>query len=396
MAGAPNSEPEVIDPVVITFWKFQSSKEDYIINDWIEQWNSENPQIQVDAEYIPYNDYLSTALSTAFATNSAPDVYMISAGSFLKYADAGFMFPLNDYMSDELKNDIQYGRLEAVSRNGDILGMPIEVEPVALYFNLSLFEQKGLAPPKNWEELVSVAGELNTDEMSGIILPDQPNDYQNFIYYTLFVQAGGSFDFDRATLEKPLEESLKLWRELSAYSQPVQSVIHIPSDIYLLVTNEAAMQICGYWATRQLDNRFPDFAYGVVPVPVPVDGYEKSVYGGWYQIVNPHSSNASEAARFVVWMWGEGTKRSLEWCRDASSKLPARNSVIETNPQAFASAVDRMFIDNIMPGAQPEPMLSPEIAKVFENALQRAMFSSSDIRSIAKEAADEILLIASR
>ncbi|HYE10121.1 MAG TPA: hypothetical protein VEF53_08075, partial [Patescibacteria group bacterium] len=69
----------------IVMWKFQANKEDYMIYDWVQQWNNEHPDIQVKLELIPYIDYLTSRLPTAFATSSAPDTYMISAGSFLRY-----------------------------------------------------------------------------------------------------------------------------------------------------------------------------------------------------------------------------------------------------------------------------------------------------------------------
>ena len=377
--------------VTLVFWKFRSNKEDYIIDQWIDQWNRENPHAQVRAEYVPYSDYLSTSLATAFATNSAPDIYMISAGSFLKYADAGFMLPLDGYMSDALKDDILPNRLQAATEGGGILGMPIEIEPVGLYYNKELFSRHGLTPPKTWDEMLRYAALFDDQSMAGTVLPGQPNDYQNFIFYTFFLQAGGSFDFTRETLEEPLLKALTFWRELSRYSQPSQSTIQIPSDIYPLATEEASMQVCGYWAVRQLEKSFPDFPYGVVPVPAPEAGGENSVYGGWFMIVNPHSAHAAEAARFTVWMWGEAPERPLAWCREVSSKVPCRQSVLDVFSDSFSSPIDKVFLEDILPHAVPEPKLPPEIAKAFENAVQEAMFGSADLQAVAHHTTMEIL-----
>lgn len=376
----------------LAMWKFKSNKEDYAIYDWIRQWNDSNPNVQVNLELIPYDTYLTNKLPTAFATNSAPDIYMISAGSFLKYARTGCMLPLDQYISDSLKNDFYEQNLKNATYDGKIMGIPIEREPVALFFNKQVLSGRNLKPPTDWEELQNCVKTLNTDGMSGICIPIVPNDYQNFIFYSFLVQAGGIIDNSKNISKFGSSEvkALKLWRNLSKYNYTMQTTIQSPADIYPLATGKAAMQVCGYWAVKTFEKSYPNFEYGVVPLPCPANGAAASVYGGWYQAINPNCKNTADAAAFSLWMWGGDTSRPLEWSTQASAKFPARKSVIEKNPTAFNDEKSVIFKNNILPNALPEPRYPVEMSNIISKAIQDAMFTGEDIDSITKTAEDGI------
>ena len=388
-ASTDQGTTEYSGPVkTITMWKFRSNKEDYVINRWVKQWNEENPELQVNFERIPYNDYLTNRLPTAFATNSAPDIYMISAGSFLKYAKAGYMLPLDEYISSDLKNDLTQESLDVATYDNKILGIPIEHEPVALFYNKEVFEKLQLTPPTTWEELENCAKLSQSDGMSGICLPTQVNDYQNFIFYTFMMQAGTvdlTTDFGTSGAK-----ALGLWRNLKKYNYTQGTNVEMPSDIYPFATGKAAMQICGFWAVNSLKKYYPDLEYGIVPVPYPDGGHNVSVYGGWYQAVNTKSTYAKEAAEFTMWMWGEDASRPFEWCTEASTKVPARKSVIEKNRNIFYDGTSSLFTRDILPNAVPEPRYPVEISNSISNALQDAVYSGKDINEIAKAAQEEI------
>lgn len=382
----------------IKMWKFKSNKEDYIIYDWIKQWNDRNPGVQVTLELIPFTDYLENKLPTAFATNSAPDIYMISAGGFLKYAKAGCMLPLDRYLSPRLKKDFYGPSLEVASFNGKIMGLPIEREPVALYYNRKLFAERGLAPPRTWAELLRCAKLLNGNGMSGIYLPVLPSDYQTFIFYSFLAQlSDGVVDRNRrASLRTAGQKALQIWRDLTAYNYKFETAIQSTPDIHTLASGKAAMQICGFWSIRHLEKYYPDFQYGVVPVPVSEapGSRRRSVYGGWFQAVNPGSKYKDEAAAFTVWMWGNGLARPVEWCTGVSTKFPARISATAQVEKLFGrdkhAAARLIFQNQILPYAVPEFRYPSEISSAVSKAIQNAMFTEQPITTVAAKADEAI------
>lgn len=397
MTGCDSFEKQTAEVIVkdvkhLVMWKFKGNKEDYAIYDWVRQWNVNNPEVQVYLELIPYNDYLANKLPTAFATNSAPDIYMISAGGFLKYAKAGYMLPLDSYISDDLKKDFYEQSLKVATYNGNILGIPIEREPVALFYNKKVFSEKNMQPPKYWDEFVKSVEALDSPKMAGTYIPTFANDYQNFIFYSFLMQAGGVIDNETNTsvFAASGTKALKLWRDLSKYNYSMETTIQSPSDIYPLATEKVATQVCGYWAVNALKKYYPNFDFGIVPLPYPRDGINTSVYGGWLQAVNPNSKYTIEAAKFTLWIWGEDDSRPLEWCTDASTKFPARKSVIDSNTDSFNAAESVLFEKSILPKAVPEPRYPVELSNLVSKAIQDTMFTDKGIEDIAKATEDSI------
>jgi multiple sugar transport system substrate-binding protein len=377
----------------LVMWKFKSNKEDYILYDWLKLWNDQHPGVQVSLELIPFTDYLTNKLPTAFATNSAPDVYLISAGSFLKYAKAGCALPLDRYLSRELRADFYKPSLETVSYHGQIMGIPIEREPVALFYNQRVFHQQKLSPPRTWAELLRCARILNSGNMAGIYLPVQPSDYQNFIFYTFLMQLCDGVFTEKthvASFQTMGIKALELWRNLAPYSYRLETAVQLAPDIYPLASGKAAMQICGYWAVRMLEKYYPQFEYGVVPVPVLPGSRVRSVYGGWFQVINPNSKFKDEAVAFSLWMWGADPARPIEWCTEASSKFPARLSVLKRAEKLFGNDKGRIFSRQILPFAVPEPRYPSEISNVVSKAIQNALFTGKPLSSIAAKADEAI------
>ena len=379
--GGSQNNVEERETKTLTMWKFRSNKEDYVLYRWVKQWNEENPYLQVDLEVIPYNDYLTTHLPAAFATASGPDIYMISAGGFLKYAAAGYMYPLDDYISEELRSDFNPESLNAVTYQGQILGIPIEREPLALFYNQDMFCHAHLDPPATWEDLVNCAKALQTDAVSGICLPTQINDYQNFIFEAFLIQVISRQDSQTLLTEfqQGGAQVLALWRELQKYNYVPESSQQSSSDIYPLATGKAAMQVCGLWAVGTLEKYYENLDYGVIPIPTAENGVSATLYGGWCQAVNPYSELRDQAAQFTLWMWGQDASRPLEWCVEASTKVPARNSIIYENQYVFYSNHYSLFVKEILPTAIAEPRYPVQIANIISGALQDAMYTDKDI-----------------
>jgi len=164
----------------ITFWKFTDTYADATIQRFVDLWNEENPDKKVVFETFPWGDYTGTKLTTAFATGKGPDVFFISPGDFLRYVNAGIALPLSEYLTADIISDFLPETIEAVTVGGEIYALPLEMEPVALFYNKAAFEEKGIAQPQDWAELTEIAAKLKTPNRHGIIVEVAPGYYQNF------------------------------------------------------------------------------------------------------------------------------------------------------------------------------------------------------------------------
>ena len=84
---------------------------------------------------IPFEEYTTTKLATAFATNEAPDIFECSPAIINQYLDAGMCEPLDDIITDDIKQDYTEAAFDRVSRDGVIYGIPLDGDLVGLYYN---------------------------------------------------------------------------------------------------------------------------------------------------------------------------------------------------------------------------------------------------------------------
>ncbi len=368
---------------VLKFWTFEYAEDvDPFFDAYVEEWNATH-DLKVERQEFPWAQYTGEILTTGIATGEAPDVFFISPGDWRRYAEGGLALPLNDYFPEYLKEDLLPASLAAVTLNDNIYSVPFEMEPVALWYNKAIFEEAGLEVPTTWDELVAAAEALTTSERYGILIPTNPDYYENFVFYPFLWMAGGEVvneDFTAAAVNTPeAARALGLWGTLikEGYAAPT-SLGADPVD-ERFPTEQAAMFVSGYWVYGWLTANYPEFVekVGVASIPAPDEGDELiTVYGGWTVMVYAGTEHPAEAAEFAINMFGaEDNARAAAWTIEYNTKLSPRQSVLEDNADFYGEFPYSVFANDIFPTARPEPSFPPEIAQAVWEALQDVMFA---------------------
>jgi multiple sugar transport system substrate-binding protein len=94
-------------------------------------------------------------------------------------------------LTEDIIADFLPETIEAVTVGGEIYALPLEMEPVAIFYNKAAFEEKGISQPQDWAELKEAAAKLKTADRYGIIVEVAPGYYQNFTWYPFLWTAGG-------------------------------------------------------------------------------------------------------------------------------------------------------------------------------------------------------------
>ncbi|WP_027614339.1 ABC transporter substrate-binding protein, partial [Pseudomonas sp. URIL14HWK12:I6] len=141
-----------------------------VTQSFIDEWNAENPDIQVKFEAIPADQYMGEKLSAAMMSGTGPDIFFLSRGDFLKFVESGLVHPLDEWFTEERRQDFLPLVLEAVTYQGKIMTYPMEMDPVALFYDKQVFAENNLQPPQTWDELVDIAVKLTTKDRYGIYL----------------------------------------------------------------------------------------------------------------------------------------------------------------------------------------------------------------------------------
>lgn len=380
------------EKVTIRLMTFHSNYEKDFMASLGEEYKKVNPNVEVVYENVPESEYMSTKLTTAFAANDGPDVFVMSPGDFLKYANSGIAKDLTPYFTDEIKNDFLKSSIDAVTVNGKIVAIPFEVELLGLYYNKDMLAAAGVEPPKTWEELVAATKKLTTDKVAGLVIEPSKGYYQNFTWYPFMWQGGGNvldIAAKKGTFQGPaVENALQLWGDLVKAGAPSKTSKGTWEP--LVAEGSAAMQICGTWLIGRLEKDFANMNIGLVPLPTPNGGKAATDAGGWKLMVNAKSKHAEEAAKFAMWAFAENKELPLKWCTDVKFAYSPRKSVVEAGKEIYSKGLRKVFTEEIYDTAIGEPRYPAEVVDAVGDALQEVMFKGTNPADAAKKANEKI------
>jgi multiple sugar transport system substrate-binding protein len=373
---------------------------------WFEKtvadWNDSHDQ-KVELEYIPNTEYINgPKLATSFASGEGPDIFIISPGDFLRYYNGGVLQDLTPHIDEAARADFPESVIANRMVDGKIYGIPMEVEPMAMYYSVKAFEEAKLNEndiPKTWEELLEVAKKLTTPERFGVMFETNPGYYQNFTWYPFLWQGGGEFQNaeGKSAFDSPATvQALKFWQDaINIGVAPRQVLGNGANDAAAnLGSGYTAMQNVGIWAISQMTNNAKDVPFGVFRLPTPPNGKYVTVGGGWAFVANAKGKNPDVAAEFCAWVLASMDKGSIErvanWCTVAKSDMPPRQSALEAGAEAFNKGVMGTFSKEIHPGTRAEPRVPPEVYKIISDAIQQTQLGGADPQQAATAASQQL------
>ena len=376
----------------IVFWTFHSNEEGAWMQSLVDEYAKVNPNVKIKLEIVPQSEYMTSALTTAFAANAAPDIYVMSPGDFLKYVNAGLALDLTPYFTKEIRDDFMASSLEAVTVNGKIYAVPFEIELLGLYYDIDVLNEANVSPPATWDELIDATRKLTTPTRPGLALPTEQGYYQNFIWYPFLWQKGANVvdvTTKKATFEGPaVTEALKIWGDL-INAGAAAKLPRGPWDP-LVGDGTVPMQIVGTWLIGSLEREYGSKNIGLVPIPVPRGGTAATDAGGWKFMVNGKSKYKDEAAQFVMWALAKNVEKPLEWCTEVKFAYSPRKSVVTAGQSIYTKGLRRVFTEDIYDSAIPEPRYPAEIVDAVAEALQSVMFGGADPAAAAVRANEKI------
>jgi raffinose/stachyose/melibiose transport system substrate-binding protein len=114
-----------------------------------ELFHEQNPDITVEVESVG-KDYI-TILKTKIASDDIPDIYAVQGlANMQSYVDAGI---LEDLTNEPFIKNVAEAAKPAVTYNGKIYALPLDLAGLGVIYNKGLFEKAGISsPPKTVSE----------------------------------------------------------------------------------------------------------------------------------------------------------------------------------------------------------------------------------------------------
>lgn len=290
----------------------------------VDEFEAENPDIKVDIQIIPWNQYW-TKLEAGAMSETMPDVFWMHPQSFVRYASNDILLDLTDQLgADYDPANYPQGLSDFYTYDGHQYAVPKDYDTVALWYNKQLFDAKGIPYPDetwDWAKLVEVAQQL-TDADNGIYGFLAPPD-QQALYYDFVYQNGGeilSEDKTRSGYREPAtQEALQFAVDLSQkyhVSPTVQQFADMSREQYFQ-SGRAAMAFFGSWMLA--DFKKNDYLVANCDIaPLPKGKQRATIYSGLGNAASAQTKHPAEARRFLAFL---GSRKAMEL--QAQAVIPA-------------------------------------------------------------------------
>ena len=354
-SGIEITEPRATSaPITLTYWPAANPVETKLANRLAEQWNRENPGVQVRVQPLPAGRSSEEVLLAAIVAKATPDVSSnVSSALLARLVRAGGVIRLDNRVatSARLRERATPAMLASLRLpDGGIYAFPWKTNPEMLMYNVDLFNAAHLKPPRTQSELLEVWRRLARDTDG-----DGRNDrwamwatlkttwYERFYdFYPLYLASSGGrtlvnngkvvFDNQAAV------DALDLLRRGFANGSLPRSNFALGRDPF--ADGTVAMKIIGPWFLKELNEiKVSGLHYDVVPVP-GADGSSPADQFAFADLrsiaVFSTTRHPEEAARFVAYLTSPAADQLLI---EEASQLPYRHGL--SNDPRFAKSLTR-------------------------------------------------------
>lgn len=352
--------------IVFSDWHLVEPHWEKALKEAITQFMVENPDIEVELEYVSYAEK-ETKYMTAIEAGVGPDVMHLGPieVSFALFASRGYFLDLTPFIQAEGPDFLSAwypAAIAAVTYNGRIYAMPGDFMSMFLMYNKRLFAEAGLdpeKPPTTWEEFLEYAKKLTRDRDGdgridtwgfGTVGKVDPGFQLRFT--PLLYSFGADYltpDYKCSALNtSAAKEAFKFWIELYTIHKVIPPGVTDMSPGKVreqFAAEKVAMILTSGWGPPIVKSIRPDVNWdeilGFAPVPVKAGLDPEYRTTAWlsYWAINRNTKHPDAAWKLVKFI----TSKAMEekWFRDANV-LSSRRDVTEVYEPILASPSARI------------------------------------------------------
>ncbi|MEM7531507.1 MAG: extracellular solute-binding protein [Chloroflexota bacterium] len=293
----------------------------------VDEFNAQSDTIFVNAVANPDT---WNATRTALAGGAGPDIVGTPGPSFVfELAAADQLLPLNDFI-DTLGWDEIFvpWALSLGQVDGKLYSLPDELETLVLYYNKTLFEEKGWEPPTNVDEMTALAETIAAEDIIPFSHANAEWRPANEWHVGEFLNhvAGPDMVYQALTGQIPWDhpdfvasiELLNDYQQNGYFMGGLEFYYTTTFDEFLttLAQGEAAMNIEGTWRAQALiDTYFTEENGGMewdwVPVPSSTGEAIFDIGMGNTWSINKSSDHPEAAAEYLTFHYSPENQAKL-------------------------------------------------------------------------------------
>lgn len=262
----------------ISFWYAISGVSGDVLKDLIQRFQTENPDIEVEAIFS--GKYADTAqkITAALAANALPNGGIIPAGPI--FTGARGNYKILEYMQKDstfAMADFYPAMWDYSMYKGKICAVPYNISTPVLFYNKGLMEKAGLdptKPPSTWKELLEYSKKITKDtsgdgepDIWGLNIADVPWIFKSFLLQ------------NENNIVQPIEKGKDIW------------------ELQPLFREKSAIETAEYWKQLITEKAMPMGLHGLA---------EKQFLGGTLGFYIGSSSRIGTWAGSTAFDFGVG------------------------------------------------------------------------------------------
>jgi multiple sugar transport system substrate-binding protein len=344
-SSSPSSSAAAItaalqQPTTLTVWAWAPQSK-AIVTAFEKQY----PKVKVNLVNAGTSTTEYTKLQNAIKAGSgAPDIAQVEYYALPQFALEGSLANLNTLGLGGLKSDFSTAVWDSVDINGDVVGLPQDTGPMALFYNKTIFDKYNIPVPTTWAEYAADAKKLHTENPKEYLANDTGDP--GFVTSMIWSAGGhpytvsGTKDITINLQDPGSQKFANLWGPLisDGLLDPISSW---SSQWYTgLANGSIAALVTGAWMPVDLETGVPSGKgdWRVAPEPEWTAGQAATAEnGGSSDAILSSSKNQLAAAGFLQFMdVGQGAQISA-----ADGDFPAANSILSSS--SFLDATPAYF-----------------------------------------------------
>lgn len=379
-----------------------------------EAFEADNPGISINLEFTPSGTNASEKLKAEFLSGLTPDVAQMWKTYFNEFAASGLLIELSDIYSENgwTAGDVMYYGSrnwasmlpEARNNAADVYGIADYIFPSVMFYNTNVFEEYGLEPPTDIDDLIAVSQVLRANDVSPLIYPGMNNNIAD-VFAKIQAQTAGLQvlldinDGKAKFTDPPMMEAARIFERLAREGvlDPAFITYDNAPAASGFVAGEAAMYSMHLAMDRTLQDgkaANPGFEYGIMaPIAFVSDPKVEvsATFGGVWGIPAP-SKHVEEAKRVLAFLLGEESAKLNAGQAGRVTQFVRANALIDYPPV-------KAVVDTVLPELTAESfymidMVPGAVLTNLRAGLQEIILGTSDAASVmaaAQEVMDQVI-----
>ena len=359
---------------------------------WESQMREAAPQgVQINAAAVSLVD-LHQTLTRAVAEGRGPDLAVLDSVWVPEFADAGFLWPLEEldrgWLEAEHERDFLEPFVTAHRYDGRTLAVQAEADVAGLWYSRRDLESVGADPPTTWGDLVAVGRALRRLDGGArhpVALPGGSTAGETTSYFLLALLASNGVSVlgrDGVTLADPATvEALELLRSVVDEGLASSEVLVSEWDrpIRLLAQGQAAISFGGSYESRILAEAaglsMADLweRFGFASMPSGPHGGRATLAGGMVYCILRQAAQPDLAMRLLERL---ASRDALAAMARSTGQIPPRRSAVAlvADEVPLLSATAEMLRHAVVRPATPEyTRVSAQLQALVEAVLTRRL-----------------------